>query len=118
MSDDTDSFLPPPPGLDFAFAIKPRAGPTQDLGPAARGHRRIIDILGGEVHGPRLSGEILSGGADWQIARPDGTIEVLAHDPRRYGPRRYGSQRQVRAGPCAERRRARSQSRDPGEHVQ
>ena len=35
--------------------------------------RRIIDILGGEVHGPRLSGEILPGGADWQIVRPSGS---------------------------------------------
>ncbi len=53
-------------------------GPIQDLGQTARGHRRIIDILGGEAEGPRLQGEILPGGADWQIVRPDGTIEVVA----------------------------------------
>ena len=78
MSDDADSFISTAPRLEFAFAIKARVGPIQDLGQTARGHRRIIDILGGEVHGPRLSGEILPGGADWQIVRPDGTIEVLA----------------------------------------
>jgi hypothetical protein len=78
MSDDVDSFVSTAPRLEFAFAIKARVGPIQDLGQTARGHRRIIDILGGEVHGPRLSGEILPGGADWQIVRPDGTIEVVA----------------------------------------
>ena len=30
------------------------------------------------MRGPRLEGEILPGGADWQIVRPDGTIEVVA----------------------------------------
>jgi len=78
MNDDIDRFIGTAPALRFAFAIKARVAPIQDLGQTARGHRRIIDILGGEVHGPRLTGEILSGGADWQIVRPDGTIEVVA----------------------------------------
>lgn len=78
MNDDIDRFIATPPALRFAFAIKARVAPIQDLGQTARGHRRIIDILGGEVHGPRLTGEILPGGADWQIVRPDGTIEVVA----------------------------------------
>src|ERR1700760_1245441 len=78
MTDDVDGFISTAPRLEFAFAIKARVGPIQDLGQTARGHRRIIDILGGEVHGPKLIGEILPGGADWQIVRPDGTIEVVA----------------------------------------
>jgi len=76
--DDIDTFISTAPGLKFAFAIKAKVGPIQDLGQTARGHRRVIDILGGEVNGPRLAGEILPGGADWQIVRPDGTIEVVA----------------------------------------
>ena len=75
---EIDTFVATAPGLRFAFAIKARVGPIQDLGQTARGHRRIIDILGGEVLGPRLAGEILPGGADWQIVRADGTIEVVA----------------------------------------
>ncbi len=71
---DIDAFISTAPGLKFAFAIKAKVGPIQDLGQTARGHRRIIDILGGEVHGPRLTGEILPGGADWQIVRPDGIV--------------------------------------------
>jgi hypothetical protein len=78
MNDDIDRFIATAPALAFAFAIKAKVAPIQDLGQTARGHRRIVDILGGEVQGPRLAGEILPGGADWQIVRPDGTIEVVA----------------------------------------
>ena len=78
MSKEVDAFIATAPGLRFAFAIKAKVGPVQDLGQTARGHRRIIDIVGGEVAGPRLDGEILPGGADWQIVRLDGTIEVVA----------------------------------------
>ena len=78
MSKEVDAFIATAPGLCFAFAIKAKVGPVQDLGQTARGRRRIIDIVGGEVAGPRLDGEILTGGADWQIVRPDGTIEVVA----------------------------------------
>jgi hypothetical protein len=78
VSEDIDAFISTAPGLRFAFSIKARVGPIQDLGQTARGHRRVIDILGGEVQGPRLEGEVLPGGADWQIVRPDGTIEVVA----------------------------------------
>ncbi len=78
MTDDIDRFISTAPALRFAFAIRARVAPVQDLGQTARGHRRIVDILGGEVQGPRLTGEILPGGADWQIVRPDGTIEVVA----------------------------------------
>lgn len=75
---DLDGFLQTPPGLRFAFAVKVKIGPVQDLGVTAAGHRRVIDILGGEVEGPRLHGTILAGGADWQVVRPDGTIAVEA----------------------------------------
>jgi hypothetical protein len=75
---DIDRFITTAPALRFAFAIEAKVAPIRDLGQTARGHRRIIDILGGEVRGPRLAGEILPGGADWQIVRPDGTIEVVA----------------------------------------
>ena len=75
---DTESFISTAPGLRYAFSIRAKVAPIQDLGATARGHRRIVDILGGEASGPRLEGEILPGGADWQIVRADGTIEVVA----------------------------------------
>ncbi len=42
------------------------------------GLRRVIPILGGEVAGPRIQGRILPGGADFQILRHDGVIELHA----------------------------------------
>ena len=44
------------------------------------GERRVVDILGGRIEGPRLNGRILPG-ADWQIICPDGTADLTA----RYG---------------------------------
>jgi hypothetical protein len=42
------------------------------------GERRVINILGGRVEGPRLAGRILPGGADWQIIRRDGVADIQA----------------------------------------
>ncbi|GAA3014547.1 DUF3237 domain-containing protein [Kitasatospora albolonga] len=47
-----------------------------DLGPSPQGHRRIVPITGGRFTGPGLRGEILPGGADWQLLHPDGTIAI------------------------------------------
>lgn len=44
-----------------------------------RGQRRITRILGGTFVGPgELHGTVLAGGADNQLVRPDGTIEIDA----------------------------------------
>ncbi|MBP0446306.1 DUF3237 domain-containing protein [Roseomonas sp. SSH11] len=48
------------------------------VGPTPAGERRIIPILGGTVSGPRMQGEILPGGADFQLIRPDGVAEIEA----------------------------------------
>jgi hypothetical protein len=42
------------------------------VGDTPLGLRRVIPITGGRVEGPRFSGEVLPGGADWQIVRADG----------------------------------------------
>lgn len=49
-----------------------------DFGPTPYGRRRVIHITGGTVRGPRLSGTILNGGADWQIGRGDGAADIHA----------------------------------------
>jgi hypothetical protein len=49
-----------------------------DLGHAPFGHRRVVNILGGTVTGEKLSGRILSGGADWQILAADGSANIHA----------------------------------------
>ena len=48
------------------------------VGHSPYGERRIINIKGGAFFGPRLSGRVLSGGADWQVIRSDGIVEVEA----------------------------------------
>ena len=39
------------------------------------GHRRVVPIAGGRVSG-LFDADILPGGADWQLVRPDGAIEI------------------------------------------
>jgi hypothetical protein len=48
-----------------------------DLGAGPYGHRRVVAIVGGSCEG-RLMGRIMPGGADWQIVRDDGVIDIEA----------------------------------------
>jgi hypothetical protein len=48
------------------------------VGDISYGERRIIPITGGSFVGPRLSGRVLPGGADWQVIRRDGITELEA----------------------------------------
>jgi hypothetical protein len=60
------------------FTIRSGLGGIQKLGDTPYGERRIINILGGTVDGPKLNGKILPGGADWQIVRTDGVVHLTA----------------------------------------
>lgn len=62
------------------FRMQVEVGDPRHFGKTPYGERRVIDILGGRVEGPRLKGRILPG-ADWQIICPDGTADLTA----RYG---------------------------------
>jgi len=66
------------PRLEPAFRAAVAVAAPRVIGRTACGERRIIDILGGEVTGPRLAGRILPGGADWQVVRDDGTAVLEA----------------------------------------
>lgn len=70
---------PPAPGLSFVGQLMVKIGPAYVVGETPHGLRRIIPILGGTVEGPLLKGEILPGGADWQVVRKDGVAELEAH---------------------------------------
>ncbi len=59
------------------FTIHAELADTRRFGTTPYGERRVVDILGGRVAGPRLNGRILPG-ADWQIVRPDGVTDVQA----------------------------------------
>ena len=60
------------------FTIHSPLGGIQKLGNTPYGERRIINILGGTVEGPKLNGKVLPGGADWQIVRADGVVHLHA----------------------------------------
>jgi hypothetical protein len=65
----------PVPELIPALHVTVELGDIIDHGPTSRGHRRVVPIVGGIVEGD-FTGRILSGGADWQIVREDGTVEI------------------------------------------
>ncbi len=70
--------VPFEPSLRFLYTSSVEVGNPMVVGSTPFGERRIIPILGGSFAGPRLSGKILSGGADWQIVRTDDTAELEA----------------------------------------
>jgi hypothetical protein len=59
------------------FTIHAELGEIRHFGQTPYGERRVVDILGGRIEGPRLKGRILPG-ADWQIVRPDGVTDLTA----------------------------------------
>ena len=52
--------------------------PARELGDGPLGRRRIIEITGGSFSGAHLSGNVLPGGADWQLIRGDGVAYLDA----------------------------------------
>ncbi len=69
---------PAPPGLEFAFEVRAEVADPTVVGRVPGGTRRIVDIVGGTFEGPRLKGEIVPGGADWQLIREDGFTDIDA----------------------------------------
>lgn len=66
------------PGFSFVAEVSAEVAPPLVVGATAAGERRIVPILGGRVAGPRVRGEILPGGADYQLIRADGVAEIEA----------------------------------------
>ena len=60
------------------FTIQADLDAMMTLGSTPYGERRLIGITGGSVTGPKLTGRILPGGADWQIVRSDGAADIQA----------------------------------------
>lgn len=48
------------------------------VGPSDEGRRQFIPITGGRFVGKGIKGEVMAGGADWQLVRSDGVVEVNA----------------------------------------
>jgi len=71
--------------LEFLFDLTAEVGELVSLGAGPLGERRVVYIGTGSFEGPALRGELI-GGADWQILRSDGVLELDA----RYAIREQG----------------------------
>jgi len=58
---------------EFLFEISVDLDRPLVVGPTPNGDRRIRLITGGRFEGPKLRGEVLPGGGDWLLLRPDGS---------------------------------------------
>ncbi|CAM5787229.1 DUF3237 family protein [Cellulomonas persica] len=59
------------------FTIDALLGDVVDVGMTPTGRRRVIPVVGGTVR-DGLDGEVLPGGADWNLERVDGSFELWA----------------------------------------
>jgi len=67
----------PIPTLTPAFDVTVDLASPEVHGVTSAGARRVVPILGGRITG-EVEADLLPGGADWQVIRTDGTIEVDA----------------------------------------
>ena len=68
----------PEPELEFALELKVKLGQAYGVGETANGNRFIIPITGGTFEGPNIKGEVLPGGADYQMQGKNHTdIEAI-----------------------------------------
>jgi len=77
-----DLGAPPPaavvPRVEFAFEFHVALDPVVTVGETPVGRRQFIPIKGGTIAGPKLSGEVLPGGWDYQLALADGCMLLTA----------------------------------------
>ena len=60
----------------FLFRMSADLEEAQDVGATPHGNRRIYYVTGGAFEGPAIKGEVLPGGGDWLLLRPDGAGEL------------------------------------------
>ena len=75
-----DGAQSPEPALrtEHVWDAKVTIADTIVLGRSKHGVRRIVPITGGTFEGPNIRGEVVPGGEDWQLVRPDGDTELYA----------------------------------------
>ncbi len=68
----------PQPNLAYAFSVRATLAAPVELDEIDGKRKRFIAITGGTVSGPKLEGEVLPGGGDWQTIASGGLTEVWA----------------------------------------
>nr|OQO29573.1 hypothetical protein B0A51_03654 [Rachicladosporium sp. CCFEE 5018] len=73
----------PQPALQFLFHLECDMESFRHIGQGPYGDRSTVIFKGGRFEGPKLRGEILPGGGDWEIVRDHGDTQT-AHLNTRY----------------------------------
>ncbi|HEY6456321.1 MAG TPA: DUF3237 domain-containing protein [Steroidobacteraceae bacterium] len=60
------------PRVEFVFEERVTLAPATVLGDTDLGHRQYIPITGGQIAGPKLKGEVIPGGWDFQLGYAGG----------------------------------------------
>ncbi|MFB9264141.1 DUF3237 domain-containing protein [Bradyrhizobium erythrophlei] len=58
--------------FDIVIDLEPRL----EIGEGPLGRRILFGAAGGTFEGPKLHGEVLAGGGDWALFRPDGAMAL------------------------------------------
>ena len=66
------------PTTELALELYVALAPRVEVGESDDGVRQFIPITGGRFSGDGIRGEVMPGGADWQLRRRDGAVEVNA----------------------------------------
>lgn len=70
---------PKGPETEYVMTLKVKLGQAYGVGKTSKGTRFIIPITGGTFEGPNIKGEILEGGADYQLQNQEaGRTELEA----------------------------------------
>jgi len=64
------------PRFQHLFDMTVQLEPPQMIGATPQGNRQIFNVRSGTFEGPRLKGELLPGGGDWFLLRPDNVGEL------------------------------------------
>jgi hypothetical protein len=67
-----------PLATELALELRVAISPPVVVGQSDAGRRQFIPITGGYFVGDGIRGTVLPGGADWQLLRPDGVLEIVA----------------------------------------
>ena len=67
--------IAPPPSGQLVFAADLTLGVVHDVGETQYGHRTLIEIKGGTVSGPKIKGQFMNFGLDWQLELSNGAVE-------------------------------------------
>ena len=68
--------LPVPERGALVFELSAQLGEVRDVGRTPSGERALLGLSGGALEGPRIGGQLLEGGLDWQLTLADGVVEV------------------------------------------